>query len=447
MGRRRAIAVRASRRLLLLLLALVALWGGGRLVQVAWESHYAGTRGPYLQLLTSDGVSILWQTVRPSSAVVRFGPAAGDAREELAVPEAATRHRVRLEGLIPDTDYVYEVTGLGGGRFHTAPAAGARVPVRLWVQGDPGYPGPAAEAVVEAAFAWMRARPRAGRPLLDLWLTTGDNAYRSGSNPQFQKALFEPRAGLLRDLPVWPAYGNHDARRWAFFDIFELPAAGEAGGLPSGTEHWFALDYGPLHVVFLDTQSADLDAGGDMARWLEADLAATDQPWRIAVFHHPPYTKGSHDSDRWRDSRGRMVRVRENLVPLLEAGGVDLVLSGHSHMYERSHLLACHYGASDTLRPDMILDDGGDGEYVKPARPGAPRAGTVYVVIGSSSKLDQGPLDHPAMAAALARMGSLVIDIDGPRLVLRFIDRDGAVADAFTLHKTGTGAGRTCPGT
>ena len=71
----------------------------------------------------------------------------------------------------------------------------------------------------------------------------------------------------------------------------------------------------------------------------------------------------------------------------------------------------------------------------------------MYVVIGSSSKLDQGPLDHPAMAAALARMGSLVIDIDGPRLVLRFIDRDGAVADAFTLHKTGAGAGRTCPGT
>ncbi len=64
-----------------------------------------------------------------------------------------------------------------------------------------------------------------------------------------------------------------------------------------------------------------------MCNWLRADLAATAQEWIIAYWHHPPYTKGSHDSD----AEGDLVEVRENIVPILEDFGVDLVLCGHSH--------------------------------------------------------------------------------------------------------------------
>ena len=61
--------------------------------------------------------------------------------------------------------------------------------------------------------------------------------------------------------------------------------------------------------------------------WLKADLAATTQPWIIAFWHHPPYSKGSHDSD----TEVRHVEMREAALPVLEAGGVDLMLSGHTH--------------------------------------------------------------------------------------------------------------------
>jgi 3',5'-cyclic AMP phosphodiesterase CpdA len=64
-----------------------------------------------------------------------------------------------------------------------------------------------------------------------------------------------------------------------------------------------------------------------MLSWLEADLANTLQPWIIAFWHHPPYSRGSHDSD----FEIELLEMRENALPLLEAGGVDLVLCGHSH--------------------------------------------------------------------------------------------------------------------
>ena len=65
-----------------------------------------------------------------------------------------------------------------------------------------------------------------------------------------------------------------------------------------------------------------------MLAWLEMELDSTLQEWIIAFWHHPPYTKGSHNSDLAADSGGRLFAVRENVVPILETRGVDLVLTG-----------------------------------------------------------------------------------------------------------------------
>ena len=65
----------------------------------------------------------------------------------------------------------------------------------------------------------------------------------------------------------------------------------------------------------------------------------------IAFCHHPPYTKGSHDSD----ADIELMEMRQNALPILEDAGVDLVLSGHSHSYERSFLIDGHYGTSSTF--------------------------------------------------------------------------------------------------
>jgi hypothetical protein len=127
------------------------------------------------------------------------------------------------------------------------------------------------------------------------------------------------------------------------------------------------------------------------------------------------------------------------MLPLLEAGGVDLVLSGHSHSYERSFLLHGHYGRADSLTPEMKID-GGDGreQGTGPYRKNESRAsarGAVYITAGSSGQISGGPLNHPAMVVSLNQLGSMVLDVNGPRLDAQFLRENGTVVDSFTLLK------------
>jgi hypothetical protein len=132
--------------------------------------------------------------------------------------------------------------------------------------------------------------------------------------------------------------------------------------------------------------------------------------------------------------------MRTNALPVLESQGVDLVLTGHSHAYERSFLLDGHYGPSTTLVPSMILNagdgrEGGAGAYLKPSLVAAPHQGAVYTVSGSSSRLDGGTFDHPAKFVSIYSLGSLVLDVNGDRLDARFLDQTGTVRDSFTIRK------------
>jgi len=230
--------------------------------------------------------------------------------------------------------------------------------------------------------------------------------------------------------------GNHETYAGEpipYFDIFTLPTQGEAGGVPSGTEHYYSFDYGPVHFICLDSQSSNRQPGSPMLTWLENDLSATQARWTVAYWHHPPYSHGSHNSD----TEIELIEMRQNALPILEAHGVDLVLCGHSHAYERSMLIDGHYGTSDTLSPGMIKDSGdgkpkGDGPYTKTT--GA-HAGAVYTVCGVSGQVSSGTLDHPVMVTSLATLGSMVIDIVDNRLTARFLASNGLIRDSFVILK------------
>ena len=435
--------IRTMRGVVLLFGLLLLLYAVARPTQKYIESLPQGERGVYLQMLDHDGVTLRWRTEEAERGVVSYSERGkAGALHEVVEGDERQEHEVQLTGLSAKTYYRYTVGNVQGDRhyggeaywFHTAPQPGAVQPVRLWVQGDPGYYSELAQAVRDSAFAWMKRHPRENLPLLDLWLTTGDNAYKSGNAQQFHDHLFEPYADLLRNYPYWPAYGNHDARRWVFFDLFRFPVDGEMGGVPSGSPHYFSFDYANTHIVFLDTEEEGLAGDDEMAQWLRADLSATRREWIIVLFHHPPYTKGSHDSDDTYDSLGRMGRVRENIVPILEDAGVDLVISGHSHVYERSYLIDCHYAAADSFNATMRIGESTD-HFLKPKGRVA-HQGTIYMVVGASSKPGNGPLDHPAMAVAIADPGSLVIDIHGDHLAARYINSRGEVRDEITLKKS-----------
>jgi PKD repeat protein len=403
------------------------------------------TRGPYLQLGTAHGMVVRWRTSTPSDSVVRYGPAADDLSAQASDPAPRTEHVVTLTGLDPDTLYYYDVGSsagpLAGGdaqhHFRTAPQPGTDRPLRIWVIGDSGTANASARAVRDAY------RVRSGGAATDLWLMLGDNAYSTGTDAEYQAAVFDMYPDLLRTSVVWPTLGNHDgisadsaSQSGPYYDNFTLPTGGEAGGLASGTEAYYSFDYANVHFICLDSYETDRSPGGAMMTWLQADALSTRQAWIIAYWHHPPYSKGSHDSDR----EIELIEMRQNALPILEAAGVDLVLSGHSHSYERSFLLDGHYGSSDTLTEAMKKDPGdghidGTGAYRKPPVVGEPHAGAVYAVAGSSGQTSGGTLDHPAMYLSLNVLGSMVLEVNGAQLDAHFLDSTGAWRDAFTLYK------------
>jgi hypothetical protein len=441
------------------ILILIALaYAVGRFIVVFQDSRLTGYRAPYLQMLTQDSVVIRWMTEENQLGVVRFG----EDREHMSTIEIeqspAKNHTVKLSNLEPATRYYYQTGSIGVFHeedtekqwFYTHPEQVQ--PTRVWVIGDSGKAGETLNQVRDSALSWMQQNPLGIKqdasistpddtsiqaPLINIWIALGDIAYRSGSNDQFQLALFDTFGDLLANTALWPIYGNHDNRRWTYFRIFDLPENAEAGGLASGTENYYSIDYSNIHFVMLDSQASDRSKNGDMANWLKRDLAQNKKTWVIAAFHHPPYTKGSHDSDDSSDSRGRMQEMRENILPILENGGVDLVLSGHSHMYERSYLLDCAYEKSDKFSTKNIVSEGLHGkhqQYVKPLQK-KEHQGAVYAIAGSSARVDQGPIDHPAHHTGFLEAGSMVIDVDKNKLIARFINNKGQVRDEFSITK------------
>jgi hypothetical protein len=406
------------------------------------------TRGPYLQCGTPSSVIVRWRTDLASDSRVRYGRDPGVLDQEILVAESITEHIVKLTGLSPDTKYYYAIgtssDALASGAdysFVTSPSHGK--PTRIWAIGDCGtasanYYG--SWLVRDAYYGFEASRDT------DVWLMLGDNAYGYGTDSEYQIAVFDTYQTLLRRSVLWSTIGNHETyapqvgEPISYFDIFSFPMAGEAGGVPSGTENYYSFDYGNIHFVCLDSELSSRQPGDAMLNWLDADLSANTNEWTIAFWHSPPYSKGSHDSDNLFDNGGNMTQMRANVAPILENHGVDLVLCGHSHNYERSYLMHGHYGFSTELLPSMIRDAGSGrvnetGAYLKSSEEPGADEGTVYIVAGSSGWATFQTGRHPIMYEALLQMGSLVIDIDGERLDAKFLRETGAIDDYFTIIK------------
>ncbi|HKX99799.1 MAG TPA: metallophosphoesterase family protein [Steroidobacteraceae bacterium] len=409
-------------------------------------------RGPYLQNISSDAATLRWRTDVASDSRVWIGARPDSLSVAATAGDRGRNHELRITGLEPGTRYYYAI-GSGAAQlasgadyfFETAPASAE--PTRIWVLGDSGTGTPEQREVRDAYYA------HAGAGETDLVLMLGDNAYERGTDSEHQARLFDVYDRILRHTALWPTFGNHEGytassepQTGPYYEVFSLPREGEAGGVASGTEAYYSFDYGNIHFVCLNSYDVSRAPDGPMLTWLRRDLAANDRDWTIAYFHHPPYSKGSHDSDL----NLLMTEMRTNALPILEQYGVDLVLAGHSHSYERSMLIDGHYGRSGGLRPRMILDDGSGregerGAYDKPAPGPVPHAGTVYAVVGVSGEAKDADLDHPVMYTSRSILGSMVIDIDGNRLDATQLDNTGATVDSFTIVKGADQASNSAP--
>ena len=401
--------------------------------------------GPYLQTGTQQSVVVCWYTDVPTDSRVSYGLSVGELDHVVDDAALVTDHFVLIDGLVAGTEYFYSIgTSSGvlagdevGYQFTTSPRVGSTESVRIWAIGDSGTGTDDARAVRDAFLGFSADREA------DLWFMLGDNAYALGRKAEYMVKAFDMYPSILRSTVLWPTYGNHDGfdgnsemETGGYFDVFSLPRDGQAGGVASGTEAYYSFDYANIHFVGLESYEMGREIGSPMLSWLSQDLAATDQTWLIGVWHHPMYSKG-HDSDAEIES----IEMREWVLPMFESAGVDLVLTAHSHSYERSGLLGGHYGDSSTFDPSTMLIDGGngqadgDGVYAKPSAELTPNEGAVFVVAGASGRVDSGAYDHPANIVNINELGSMVIDIEGTRLDAKFLDSKGVVRDYFTITK------------
>lgn len=424
-------------------------------------------RGPYLNLATSSSVVVKWRTLAPTDSKVKYGISPSNLNQVATVNNFTTNHEVNITGLNPSTIYYYSIgytgadltTGSSQIYFKTNPIQGAKGDYKFWVIGDAGTAAAGQRDARDGFLQYTNNTP------IDGWIWLGDNAYEGGKDNEYQANVFSNNTyeNELKRVVVWPAPGNHDYNNNipfspdpAYYDIFTLPTQAEAGGLASGTEKYYSYNYGNVHFLSIDSYDEGRDATDPMAQWIANDLAANTQPWVIAYWHHPPYTKGSHNSDNSNFLDGELVDMRENILPILENGGVDLVLNGHSHCYERSFLIDSHYGYSSSLNASMIKDASSGSypascPYQKQTEVNNAHQGTIYTVCGCSGKLSgtSSGWPHPIMYDYTNTVnGSMLLEFKDNRMDAKFINTTGAVEDQFTIVKN---AGKkmeynVCPG-
>ncbi|GAB4026159.1 metallophosphoesterase [Spirosoma gilvum] len=456
-------------------------------------------RGPYLQMGTTTSMTIRWSTEALSKGQVRYSTLAtdltvGNVNAKLATEiVAGSDHQIKLSNLIPNQKYYYIIEAAGPPvvqlegtatasslhYFYTAPLPGTAKKTRIWALGDFGTNNARQDSVINSFKTFLQQKAINN---LDLWLWMGDNAYDWGLQGQYQDNVFDKTKArydwIFRQTPFYATPGNHDYQNnylagglrydphpIHYYDVVNnfTEATDGGGGEPSHREEYYSFNYNNIHIVSLDSygfesgQGANiLTANGPQVTWLKQDLAkAQADPaihWIIAYWHHPPYTMGSYDSD----TEPELVNIRTNFLPILEQYKVDLVINGHSHVYERSRLMKGHFNTSSGFslavhNPFVAGNAQSSGKYDGSTNScfyfkntsSTANEGTIYVVNGAGGRgggtQPMGRWPHPAMESKFPEGGSMYLEVDGKRLDAKFINEFGVIKDQFTIIKDSDG--------
>ena len=416
------------------------------------------TRGPYMNMALQNSIVIRWRTDVATNSKINYGTSPGNLTQSFTDNTNTTEHIITLTGLTENTLYYYSIgsttqtlQGDANNYFKTMPPVGSTEKIRVLAMGDMGD-NSANQLSVRNAYLNFN-----GSNYTNAWLLLGDNAYENGLDAEYQSNFFNIYQGnLTKNHVLWPSPGNHDyannsARQAdhniAYYNVFSLPSNGQAGGVPSNTEAFYSYNYGNIHFVALDSYGWETgntrlyDTLGPQMVWLKQDLAANTQPWTVVYFHHPPYTKTSHNSD----TETELINMRNRVVRIFERYKVDMVLNGHSHGYERSFLINGHYDLENTFNPATHALSTSSAKYNGTANsciyiknPTDVRNGIVYVVAGSAGQLDGTSAGYPHNAMYYSDVsigGAFFFEVEGNRLDAKWVCADGVIRDQFTMMK------------
>ncbi|MDC4228010.1 MAG: metallophosphoesterase family protein [Candidatus Manganitrophus sp.] len=328
-------------------------------------------RLPYLAWVSSRAAVIGWRC-NPNGSV-HWGE--GQGRNHTFVDTSGKdQHFAVLTDLSPGTTYSYEAE-IDGKRlgeaatFTTAPAEGSEASFIAFADSGSG-------SVHQKRLAEVMKRVS-----FDFALIAGDVIYDKGADADYDPRYFRPYGEMIKRLPFFPVPGNHDV-------------VTESGGpfrrnfyLPKGN-FYYDFFWGEIHVIGLDSNRV---SDRRQKEWLETALKAPAR-WTIVYFHHPAFSSAEY---------GDTPSVQAEWVPLFERYGVDLVINGHAHGYERT----------------------------------VPINGVTYIVTGGGGAplYPVGRNERTVISSSTYEF--LSVDVTADSMVLKTVDEAGNVIDQFQIDK------------
>lgn len=340
--------------------------------------------GPYLQRMTNNAVTIMLYTATPEKLTLSYKASDTDDWQTITDEYNYFLHRYRITNINPSETVTYYFSDdteplTSEYSFEMHGSKTTDTPLRMIVFGDSGTGNDVQAELTAQMAAWEPS----------ILLHTGDIAYDSGTVSELINTFFLPYQELLAVTPFYGTMGNHDyttENGAPYKQFFETPLA--AGG----KEDYYAFNLDGVHFISLNS-NLPYTTDSKMYRWLEGDLKRTAAAWTIVFFHHPIFSSGPHGSTSDMDT---------TLLPLFSQYGVDLVLNGHDHAYERNAAV--------------------DGV-------------TTIVTGGGSAPLYTQTTDNPHSVVFNSIYHFLGLTITDTEITVDAIDADGVTFDHFTLEK------------
>ena len=251
--------------------------------------------------------------------------------------------------------------------------------VKFGVLGDTGTGGSDQKRVANEMAVWRTRFP------FEFIVMVGDNLYGGENTRDIQKKFEIPYKALLdANVKFYAALGNHDdAAIQRNYKPFNMNGERFYSFKPKDGVRFFALDSNYVDKTQLE--------------WLDKQLTASGSEWKIMFFHHPLYSSG--------ETHGSADLQRELLEPVFLKHGVNLVLTGHEHFYER----------------------------IKPQK------GIAYFIIGNSAKLRKGDLRKSELTlyGNDSQYAFMLMEIVGDELFFQTINERGQTIDTGSVKRTG----------
>ena len=351
-------------------------------------------KGPYLIFPgVNTEMIVLWQLDNSAACIIEWGQDTSYDDGFAVTTEIGSdhQHQYTITALIPGAKYFYRVTNGADeytGIFHAAPPDNAQN-VKFMAYGDTrSYPS-IHDSVAAGMIGTYTDNPAYQTFVLHTgdWVNDGDSEL-DWADQFFRQTLHNLRE-FIANVAVNGCKGNHEESGDLFFKYWPYPYE---------NDFYWSFDYGPVHVAVVD-QYVPYWQGSIQYDWLHNDLAMTTKPWKTIVLHEPGWSAGGgHENDSV---------VQEDIQPLCETYGVDIVFAGHNH----------YYAHADVHGVQHITTGGGGAPLHTPV------SGYPYVVTAEKT------------------YHFCEVEMQGAVLHLTARDPDGSVIDTFSLTKVRVASG------